>query len=167
MEASDYPLAIMEKVDTEKKKNKSLIGENDFGDLFDDMMETFMHAIMFVAVLALFLPSLIRNAESNSTFVQSRMTLGILDPREGIDVSEQIQWIDLISGHPFTPWASMDVHNLGPGSIFIGINSPENMIEIAEDQTSNFDFIGALNRISVVFFQSEGQAANIDIIGRY
>jgi len=133
--------------------------ELDFGMDMGSIMPMFM-MIMMMAMIPML-------NQQSTTSLQAQEYRGYTDPRN-LTVSSPLQWISLITGSPYVGWLSMVIENKGPGSIYIGVNSPDNMVEYLENDIKQTDFSNTNRRIETVFYKSSsGQEASMLVTGAY
>ena len=134
-------------------------------DTVSAMMKFFM-VIMVAVVMADMIARFASSSLSNQ-YIASQMYQGISDPRV-VEATDEPTFIDLVGGHPYTPWVSANFINDGPNSVWMAINHPNAIYELRTDESATVYRIGAQERIETIFFYcSTDEEASIRVIGEY
>lgn len=132
--------------------------------------EAGMIKLFGVVILAAIMADMIMRLTSGSVttqYIQTQLYQGVTDPRE-IDVDSEGYSLDLVNNEPYTPWVSAQFINDGPDSVWIGVDDPDGEFEIKAGESATVNRIGALTRISAIYFNCEaGETATVRVIGEY
>ncbi len=137
-----------------------------------DIIKAFMAFVtmILVADLVLRLTSSASATPADTTltqYIQSQTYVGVSDPRV-VAATSVLSYLDLVGGHPYTPWVSVNFINDGPDPVKIAINYPAALYELLADEAASVYRIGAQERIAVIFFVCErGERASLRVIGEY
>lgn len=138
-------------------------------DITDTMMDAMVYAVAF-AVAVVGLSPVFRWILANTPaaqYYQSLKYTGLTDERR-LQATPALQWLNLVSGPPHVGWISASFNNDGPNSVFIGINNPDELHELAFNEGYDADFAGAERRIEYVFYKCwPGEKALVRVIGKY
>lgn len=131
----------------------------DLGIDLSDMMMIMM-MIMMVSLMATVIPAATQQLSAQSY-------TGLTDERI-LEANRYLQWINLVSDPPYTPWISASLQNDGPQSVFIAVNNPGEMLEIANGEGQELSMVGAARRIEFLFYKcNTGETASVRVIGKY
>ncbi len=131
----------------------------DLGIDMSDMMMMMM-MIMMVSLLTTVIPAATQQPSAQAY-------TGLTDERT-LEANRYLQWINLVSDPPYTPWISAAFQNDGPHSVFIAVNNPSEMLEIANGESHQLDMTGATRRIEFLFYKCNiGETASVRVIGKY
>ena len=143
---------------------KELAIYEDF-DVTTLMTPLFM-LVMVMAVAAI-MPTISTTVTQAQQYLQAQIYTGLTDERI-LKATPTMQWINLISDPPYSPWISASFFNDGPNSVFIAINNPGELVEIASSESLEVDMSGGQRRIEFVFYKSKiGEKASVRVIGKY
>lgn len=83
--------------------------------------------------------------------------------------TDQLQWIDLIGRHPYTPWATATFFNDGPvNRVYIAINDAYDWTLLNFGETLPVDYTKADKRISLIYYRCDaGNTALVRVVGKY
>ena len=107
--------------------------------------------------------------------LQAQSYQGLTDSRV-LNATPTLQWINLISDPPYSPWITASFHNDGwteqgvhyDWSVFIGINNPDELQELASGEDYSVNMAGGQRRIEIVFWKcNQGEKASVRVIGKY
>lgn len=142
----------------------------------DSMVNVMLAAIFAVAGIAVLTPTLQRifSAMPSARMLQAQTYTGLTDERR-LNANPTIQWLNLISDPPYVGWIRASFFNDGDPtnseltpSVFIGINNPGELHEVAYGESYNVDFAGAQRRIEFVYYKTNlGEKASVRIIAKY
>lgn len=136
--------------------------EFDFGFEFSDMMMIMM-MVMMVSVVS----GMTATAAQTTQALQAQSYTGLTDSRV-LAVRPNLQWLNLVSDPPYTPWITATLHNDGPHSVFIAINNPSEFVELSMGDEYPVDMSGADRRIEFVFYRCNlGETASVRAVGKY
>ena len=122
---------------------------------------------MMMIVMMMIVASVMAGVGLLLTQQRAQAYQGLTDSRT-LNATPTTQWINLISDPPYTPWMSASFFNDGPNEAFIGINNPNELIEIASGESLDADMASAQRRIELVFWKcNAGTAASVRAIGKY
>lgn len=122
--------------------------------------------VILAAIMANMVTELLRGPLT-TRYMQSRLYQGVTDPRE-LNVDSDGCSLDLLNDEPYTPWVSAQFINDGPDSVWVGINGHDEKFEIKSGEDAAVNRIGALTRISTIYFVCEaGETATVRVIGEY
>ncbi len=130
---------------------------------------------LFMLVMVMAVASITPVDAKAQQYYTAQSYTGLTDKRV-LDVIPTLQWINLISDPPFTPWMSASFFNdgdittvpSGEASAFIAINNPDELHEIAKGETFDVNMVGAQRRIEFVFYKSNpGERASVRAVGKY
>ncbi len=131
----------------------------DLGIDMSDMMMMMM-MIMMVSLLTTVVPAATQQ-------LSAQAYTGLTDERT-LEANRYLQWVNMISDPPYTPWISAALQNDGPQSVFIAINNPGEMLEIANGESQELSMAGAARRIEFLFYKCNiGETASVRVIGKY
>jgi hypothetical protein len=135
-------------------------------DITDIAMNAMVYAVVFAAAIVGLGPFFQRIlASSPMTLAQSYQ--GLTDSRT-LNATPTLQWLNLISDPPYSPWISASFFNDGPNSVFIGINNPDELTEINKGGSLEVNMSGGQRRIEFVFYKcNPGQTASVRVVGKY
>lgn len=140
---------------------KELVKQDDM-DLGIDMSDLMM--IMMMLMIVSLLTTVVPAATQQ---LSAQAYTGLPDERT-LEANRFLQWINLVSDPPYTPWISASFHNDGPQSVYIAINNPGEMLEIANGEDHSVSMAGAARRIEFIFYKSNiGDTASVRVIGKY
>lgn len=143
---------------TELAKRDMLDIDIDFSDLL---------VIFMVIIMASLMSTMVTTSAQATQALQAQAYTGLTDSRD-LNASHSLQWINLISKPPYTPWITASFHNNGPHSVFIAINNPDEATEIAPRGGIDVDMSGADRRIEFVFYRcSASETASVTVVGKY
>jgi hypothetical protein len=149
---------------TRELANKEIAISDDFAD---SLMDAVLMSGMMVVLTMAMLPVLVRMTEQSSTFIQSQMYAGNIDPRV-LNADENMKWLNLIEDSPYTPWVAADFYNYGPDKAYIGINTPGPWSELENGEGLQVSMIGATRRIEAVFYKCDtDKRARVKVDGKY
>lgn len=135
-------------------------------DDWDISFEPMMMMVFGVLILATIIP-ILPVVQSVQQHYAAQAYTGLTDDRV-LNATPTIQWINLISDPPYHPWISAYFFNDGPQSVFIGINNPDELTQLASGESKTVDMTGADRRIEFVFYKSNpGEKASVRVIGKY
>lgn len=142
--------------------------KQDEFDLFGgDTMTMVMMMVMMVAVVSQFLGPLTQTAKAQTQALAAQSFSGNEDPRS-LNVTNRLNWINLIYSYPFQPWISAYVINDGPSAVEVGINYPDDRFTILPGETITITRSGAEERIKIVFFVcTVGLRSTLRVTGVY
>ena len=135
----------------------------------DSFMNIMLGSIMAVAGIMVLVPTLQRifPVTQLTQYLEAQFYTGLTDDRT-LNATPTMQWLNLISDPPYNPWISAYFFNDGPHSVFIGINSPDELTQLATGEDKTVDMTGADRRIELVFFKSNrGERASVRVVGKY
>ncbi|MBA7701649.1 hypothetical protein ES703_110392 [subsurface metagenome] len=131
----------------------------DLGIDISDLMMIMM-MLMMVSLLTTVIPTA-------TQALQVQAYTGLTDERV-LEANRFLQWINLVTGPPYIPWVSASFHNDGPQSVFIAVNNPDEMLEVANGESHQVDMTGATRRIEFLFYKCNvGETASVRVIGKY
>lgn len=139
----------------------------DIGIDISDMMMVLM-MIMMMSLMTSIIPLATQS-------LQAQAYSGLTDNRN-LNSNPITQWLNLVSGPPYTGWISASFFNDGwtkggvhyDWSVFIGVNNPDELTEIASGESLEVDMTGAARRIEFVFYKcGTGEKASVRVIGKY
>lgn len=138
--------------------------------VYDDdaasLMTPLLTMVMLMAVMSI-LPNIITTTAQAKQYLQAQAYTGLTDDRV-LKATPTIKWINLISNPPYHPWITAYFFNDGPHSVFIGINNPDELTQVAAGESKTVDMTGGDRRIEFVFFKSNlGEKASVRVIGKY
>jgi len=132
----------------------------------DDIMDTIPKVLMVmfgVMLLAAVLP-VTQQAQAQ---IYAQAYQGLTGSRT-LNATPTMQWVNLLSDPPYTPWISASFFNDGPNSVFIAINNPAELAEIASSESLVVNMAGGQRRIEIIFYKSKiGEKATVRVIGKY
>lgn len=140
-------------------------------EVYDDfdistLMTPLLTLVMLMAVTSI-LPSITATTAQAQQYYLAQAFTGLTDDRV-LNATPTIQWINLISHPPYHPWITAYFFNDGPQSVFIGINNPDELTQLAAGESKTVDMAGGDRRIELVFFKSNlGERASVRVIGKY
>ena len=135
----------------------------------DSIINVMVGAIFAVAGIAVLAPTLQRIFPTTqlTQYLEAQAYVGLTDDRV-LSATPTIQWLNLISDPPYHPWITAYFFNDGPRSVFIGINNPDELTQLADKEDKIVDMTGADRRIEFVFYKSnKGEKASVRAIGKY
>jgi len=140
---------------------KELVKQDDMDlgiDISDMMM--IMMMIMMVSLLTTVIPAATQQ-------LSAQAYIGLTDERT-LEANRYLQWINLVSDPPYTPWISASFHNDGPQSVFMAVNNPDEMLEVANGEGHELSMAGAARRIEFLFYKCNiGETATARVIAKY
>lgn len=146
---------------------KDLVKQDDFDfgiDVSDMMMMIMM--IVMVSVISSMTATTAQAAQTAQT-LQAQSYTGLTDSRVLLARST-LQWINLVSDPPYTPWITAAFYNDGPDSVFIAINNPAELTEVGSGGSITVDMAGGDRRIEFVFYRrNAGETASVRVVGKY
>ena len=143
---------------------KELTNPNDF-DISTLMTPLFM-LVMLVAVMSM-MATITPMAAQAQQYYSAQSYTGLTDDRV-LDAIPAMQWLNLISAPPYHPWITAYFFNDGPHSVFIGINNPDELYQLASGEDKMVNLTGADRRIELVFYKSNlGEKASVRVVGKY
>lgn len=138
-----------------------------------DVMSAMSISMMLIVAVVFFLPRLLGSLGSlGISATQAQQLQGLIDSRV-LNAVPILQWINLISDPPYTPWITASFHNDGllvggvvvPNSVFIGINNPDELHELMSGETYNIDLSGSRG-IELIYYRSPN-GATVRVVGKY
>ncbi|MBA7710638.1 hypothetical protein ES703_119583 [subsurface metagenome] len=136
--------------------------ELDLGIDISDMM-----MIIMMVVMASVLSTVTTTSTQATQALQAQAFVGLTDARE-LKANRHLQWINLVSDPPYTPWITATFYNDGPHSVFLAINNPDEFTEIGVDGDIFVDMRGGDRRMEFVFYKCNvGETASVRVIGKY
>lgn len=135
----------------------------------DSFLNIMLGSVIAVAGIMVLVPTLQRMfpVAQLTQYLEAQAYLGLTDDRT-LNATPTMQWLNLISNPPYHPWITAYFFNDGPHSVFIGINNPNELIQLASGEDKAVDMTGADRRIELVFFKSNiGERASVRAIGKY
>lgn len=138
--------------------------DDDIGIELSDIMLVFMMVIVGSLMTTVVTPV--------AQQLQAQAYTGMTDERR-LNCTPTMQWLNLISGPPYVGWISATFYNDGPDSAFIGVNNPNELVELmadpnAEREGYQVSMVGASRRIEFVFYRSNlGERASVRGVGKY
>lgn len=134
----------------------------DIGIDLSDMMMIVMMVLMMSII-----PTLTTTTTQTTQALRAQSFTGLTDSRD-LEANRFLQWINLISDPPYTPWITATFHNDGPHSVFIAINNPGESTEITSGGSIAVDMTGGDRRIEFVFYRCNiGETASVRAVGKY
>ncbi|GAI95438.1 unnamed protein product [marine sediment metagenome] len=135
----------------------------------DSFLNVMVGAIFAVAGVMVLVPTLQRifPVTQLTQYLEAQAYVGLIDDRT-LNATPTMQWLNLISNPPYHPWITAYFFNDGPHSVFIAINNPNELTQLAMGEDKTVDMTGADRRIELVFFKSNrGERASVRVIGKY
>jgi len=126
---------------------------------------------LFMLVMLMAVSSMMVNitpmAASAQQYYSAQSYIGLTDDRV-LNSTSTLQWLNLITNPPYHPWITAYFFNDGPQSVFIGINNPDELYQLASGEDKAVNFTGANRRIELVFYKSNlGEKASVRVVGKY
>jgi len=89
-----------------------------------------------------------------------------------LEVTDELQSLNLTYDYPFVPWISAFIINYGPDAVYVAINNinddPNCWHEIKADETRTLSQSGAEERIEQFFYKcDEGETALLTVEAQY
>jgi hypothetical protein len=136
--------------------------DDDIDIEMSDMMPVLMVAMM--AMMVSFMTTVVSPMAQQ---LQAQSYRGLTDDRT-LNATPTLQWINLISDPPYSPWISASFFNDGPNSAFIAINNPAELTEIDKGGSLEVSMAGGQRRIEFVFYKCNlGENTSVRVIGKY
>ena len=135
----------------------------------DSIINVMVGAIFAVAGIAVLAPTLQRifPVTQLAQYLEAQAYVGLTDDRV-LTGTPTMQWLNLISDSPYHPWITAYFFNDGPHSVFIGINNPDELTQLAMGEDKTVDMTGADRRIEFIFYKcNQGERASVRAIGKY
>lgn len=135
----------------------------------DSFLNIMLGSILAVAGVMVIAPTLQRMfpVVQAQQYYLAQAYVGLTDDRV-LNATPTMQWLNLISDPPYNPWITAYFFNDGPHSVFIGINNPDELTQLASGEDKTIDMTGADRRIEFVFYKSNiGERASVRVIGKY
>lgn len=135
----------------------------------DSFLNIMLGSILAVAGVMVIAPTLQRMFPviQAQQYYAAQAYVGLTDDRV-LNATPTMQWLNLISDPPYNPWITAYFFNDGPHSVFIGINNPDELTQLASGEDKTIDMTGADRRIELVFYKSNiGERASVRVIGKY
>jgi len=149
-----------------------LTKRDDF-DIGIDMSDMMM-VIMMVVMASVLGNVSMQNTQATQT-LQAQSFVGLTYSRT-LEGKPGMQWENLITSPPYVPLVTVSFHNDGwtegaahyDWSVFISINNPDELHEIASGETFEVDMSGGARRIETVFYKTNrGERASVRVVGKY
>jgi len=141
--------------------------DEDIGIEISDLM-----LIVMVMVVASLMTNVVTPVAQQ---LQAQAYQGLTDSRVLI-AKPQLQYVNLLSSPPYKPWITASFHNDGwteggvhyDWSVFIGINNPDELHELASGEDYMVNMTGSDRRIEFIFYKTNpGQKASVRAVGKY
>ncbi len=135
----------------------------------DSFMNIMLGSVFAVAGFMVIAPTLQRMfpVTQLTQYLEAQAYVGLTDERI-LNATPTMQWLNLISDPPYHPWITAYFFNDGPHSVFIGINNPDELTQLANGEDKTVDMTGADRRIELVFFKTNrGEKASVRVVGKY
>ncbi len=135
----------------------------------DSFLNIMLGSILAVAGVMVIAPTLQQMfpVTQLTQYLAAQAYVGLTDDRV-LNATPTMQWLNLISDPPYNPWITAYFFNDGPHSVFIGINNPNELTQLANGEDKTVDMTGADRRIELVFFKSNiGEKASVRVVGKY
>ncbi len=150
-------------------------GNSDF-DIGVDMSDMMMIIMMVVMVSVVSgLATTTAQATQTTQALQAQSYEGLTYSKV-LHANSVLQWENLVSGPPYAPLVTVSFHNDGwldsgvhyDWSVFIGINNPDELHELASGEDYEVDMSGGGRRIEFIYYKTEpGQRASVRVAGKY
>jgi len=123
--------------------------------------------VLMMSMMTALTESTAKAAETAAQALSVQSYTGLTDSRV-LGANRTLQWINLVSDPPYTPWISATFSNGGPHSVFIAVNNPDQLTEIDVGGSIEVDMTGASRRIEFVFYKCNiGETASVTAVGKY
>ena len=141
--------------------------DDDIGIEISDLM-----LVVMVAMIGSFMTNFVSPIAQQ---LQAQAYTGLTDSRV-LNATPQLQWLNLLSSPPYRPWITASFRNDGwtgggvhyDWSVFIGINNPDELHELASGEDYQVNMAGSDRRIEFIFYKANlGQRASVRAIGKY
>lgn len=145
----------------------TLAKQDEFGLDIDlsDMMMIIMMVVMMSVLQSM--PALTTATAQATQALQAQSYTGLTDSRV-LTANRFLQWVNLVSSPPYSPWITASFYNDGPHSAFIAINNPDEPTEIALGGSIEVNMTGGDRRIEFVFYRcNAGETASVRAVGKY
>lgn len=130
------------------------------------LMSPLFMIVMLMVVMGV-LPSITATTTQAQQYYSAQAYTGLTDDRV-LNATPTMQWLNLISNPPYHPWITAHFFNDGPHSVFIAINNPGELYQLAMGEQKIVNMTGADRRIEFVFYKSnKGERASVRAIGKY
>jgi hypothetical protein len=143
------------------KTNTDILSDKDTDEIMEMVMMIFMMLLIFSVLSQAVSPVL---AQATSYYTAQSFEGNYVESTTIVDNTSHL--IDVIGVSPYTPWASMDVLNYGPGKLSISLNDQTSWKDIDAGEAYTYNMIGATTRISQVYYKSDS-SSSVKITGRY
>lgn len=138
----------------------------------DDVISTMTTSMMMVVTMIVFLPMILRSFGTGVAGARAQALQGHVDSRV-LQATPTLQWLNLLSGPPYTPWITASFFNDGllvggvvvPNSAFVGINNPDELHELMYGEQLSVDMSGSRG-IELIYYRSD-VGATIRVVGKY
>lgn len=144
----------------------------------DSMINTMFGIILTIVGIAVFAPTFQRifSATPSAQMLRAQSYRG-MSAEEVLSATPELKWLNLLEQTPYTPWITASFYNDGfklpdgtveKNSVFIGINTPDELSEIAYGETLNVNMSFAERRIEIIFYKcSITKRASVRVVGKY
>ncbi|GAJ20527.1 unnamed protein product [marine sediment metagenome] len=135
----------------------------------DSFLNIMIGSIIAVAGVMVLVPTFQRMfpVTQLAQYLEAQAYVGLTDDRV-LNATPTIQWLNLINDPPYHPWITAYFFNDGPHSVFIAINNPNELTQLANGEDKTVDMTGATRRIELIFFKTNrGERASVRAIGKY
>jgi len=136
--------------------------DNDIDIEISDMMP-----LVIVAMMATMVSLLNTMLAPIAQQLQAQAYIGLTNTFV-LNATPAMQWINLISNPPYTPLITASFFNDGPNSVFIGINNPDELLELERGDSRHVSMSGGSRRIELIFYKTgPGGRARVRVDGKY
>ena len=138
-------------------------------DVTDVAMDAMVYAVVFAAAIVGLGPFFQRMLAATPMAQASALQVytGLTDERV-LNATPTLQWLNLISDPPYVGWITASFFNDGPNSVFIGINNPDELHELAVGEAYDVSMVGAQRRIEFLYYRSNpGEITSVRVVGKY
>ena len=123
--------------------------------------------MLFMLVLVAAIVPTMQATQQIAQGIQAQTYVGLTDTKV-LSATSQLQWLNLVSDPPYTPWVTASFFNDGPSSVFIAINNPDELLELKVGDQRDVNTVGATRRIEFVFYKAyPGLTAKVRVDGKY
>jgi hypothetical protein len=143
------------------KQNNEIISDKETDEIMDMVMTIFMMVIILSVITTKISPVL---AQASNYYTSQAYEGTYAESTTLVDNTSHL--IDVVLNPPYTPWATMDVLNYGPGKLSIALNDQTTWKDLESGEAYTYDMLGASIRISKVYYKSDSSSV-VKITGRY
>lgn len=140
--------------------------KSSFGKDMDETIDTILPMMVMLVFVMFLLPSL-PLVQSAQQYLNSMTYTGLTDVKV-LSASPTLRWLNFLHYPPYVGLIGISIHNDGPDPILIGVNTPDELHELAPGEDYEVSMSGGQRRIEFVFYRTDtGEKASARLVGKY